>query len=343
VLHRLAVDQQTGLFTTRPTLAGTFACPNHGGGIEWNGGSYDPATNLFLIPSTEECATWKILTTNPQYVAGQPYTGGPLPKRRAATGKLTAIDVSTGKPAWVHPFPYAGEGGVLVTKTGLAFTADVGGHVYAFAPKSGKVLWQADTGSSNVAPISAYRVDGVEYLTLMSGEAGNQHTPNLPATHGSVVTAYRLGPVASAYVNSAAGQVALAASTQKTAAAASVGTAPYTPQQVAAGATAYTQNCASCHGAQLQGISAPALTGASFARAHLNLSQVRTTVVTQMPLSAPGSLKPDQYANIMAYLLAYACVKPSPGNKPFPMTDQPAFSKVILGGRSCPPKPVGHE
>jgi mono/diheme cytochrome c family protein len=102
--------------------------------------------------------------------------------------------------------------------------------------------------------------------------------------------------------------------------------------------------CASCHGAQLQGISAPALTGSSFARAHVNLSEARATVTTQMPLSAPGSLKPDQYAAIIAYLLSYDCVMPSPGKAPFRTTDKPTFAKVVFGGRSCAPKlGAGHE
>jgi alcohol dehydrogenase (cytochrome c) len=342
VVYRMALDHQVGINDV-PTLTGERACPNHGGGIEWNGGAYDPGSNLFLVPSTEECAVFKLLTTDPQYVAGQPYEGGPLPKRQAATGKLTAIDVTSGKVAWTHPFPYPGEGGALVTKTGLAFTTDVGGHLYAFDAKSGKLLWRGDTGSSNVSALSAYRVDGQEYIALVSGQAGNQQTPNLPAAHGSFVTAYRLGPVASAIVNTAAGQVAVAPSAGGENLPASTGTAPYTSAQVAAGAQAYAQSCANCHGAQLQGISAPALTGASFARAHLNLSQVRTVVTTQMPLTAPGSLKPQQYADIMAFLLSYDCVKASPGNAPFPTSDSAAFSKVVFGGESCPAKPAGHE
>jgi alcohol dehydrogenase (cytochrome c) len=335
VIYRMPLDEQLGL-NSPPTLAGERACPNHGGGIEWNGGSYDPASNLFLVPSTEECAVFKILTTDPQYVPGQPYTGGPLPKRQKSTGKITAVDVATGKIAWTHPFPYPGEGGVLVTKTGIAFTTDVGGHVYAFAAKSGKLLWQADTGSSNVSPISAYRVDGEEYIALVSGQAGNQQTPNLPTPHGSVVTAYRVGPVVSTIANSASGQVALAPTASNANLPASVGSAPYTAQQVADGSRAYAKQCLACHGAQLQGISAPALTGASFARAHLNLSQLRSVVTTQMPLNAPGSLTPSEYASIMAYLLSYDCVKASPGNVPFPTTDKPAFKSVILGARSCP-------
>jgi mono/diheme cytochrome c family protein len=103
--------------------------------------------------------------------------------------------------------------------------------------------------------------------------------------------------------------------------------------------TAYQQQCLACHGAHLEGVSAPALTGASFAHSNLNLTQLRSVVTTQMPLGTPGSLSSEQYAAIMAYLLKYDCVAPSQGGtEPFPSTDQPDFSKVTLGGRSCPVK-----
>lgn len=343
LLYRMALDKQTGI-NDAPTTAGTFGCPNHGGGIEWNGGAYDPGTNFFLVPSTEECATWRLLQVHPVYVPGRPYEGGALPKRRNGTGKVTAIDVGTGKIVWTHPLPYPGEGGVTVTKSGLAFTTDLGGHFYAFEPKTGNVLWQSDTGSSNVAAPTVYRAGGSEYVALLSGEAGNQQTPNIPKTHGSVLTAYKLGPIASPIANSSANQTV--ASVKNTAQPPSVGSAPYTPQQVAAGQKLYTQYCAGCHGAQLQGVSAPALTGPPMARLKMDLSQFRTIVTTTMPLTAPGSLKPDQYAAIIAYILSYDCVTPSQnGTEPFPTTDRPEFKKVVFGGRSCPikPGPAGHE
>ena len=336
-VYKMHVDRQVGLLSTAPTMKGTIACPNHGGGIEWNGGSYDAATNLFLVPSTQECAVWKLATTDPKYVPGQAYTGGPLPTRQAGTGQLTAIDMATGKIAWVKALPVPAQGGVTLTKTGIAFTNDEAGDLYAFDTKNGNLLWKANTGASILGPITAYSAGGNEYIAVFSGSAGSQQTPNVPVASDSFVTAYRLGPVSNPIVNGSAGQLVASAGGSSANAPASVGEAPYTAAQVAAGSKQYQQSCASCHGAQLQGVSAPALTGGSFGTSKMNLSQLRTVVTSQMPLTAPGTLKPDQYAAIMAFIVKTDCVKQAGGgNEPFPTTDKPAFSSVIIGGKSCP-------
>lgn len=106
------------------------------------------------------------LPAPPQYIPGQPYEGGALPRRQNATGVLSAVDVDTGKLRWRNALPYPAEGGVLVTSTGLAFSSDVGGNLYAF-DAAGHQYWKDETGSSIVAPISAYSVNGTEYLVVV--------------------------------------------------------------------------------------------------------------------------------------------------------------------------------
>jgi alcohol dehydrogenase (cytochrome c) len=340
VVHRLAVSDQTGIFTTVPTLTGTTACPNHGGGIEWNPGAYDPASNLFVVASTQECGFWKLQTEHPIYVPGQPYTGGPLPARRAGTGLLTAVDVATGKVRWRAPLTYSAQGGALITWTGLVFTSDVGGTLYAFDVTTGNQLWTTRTGASIVAPITAYAVDGNERLAVMVGPAGNQQTPNVPRVQGSRVLVYGLGAT-TPIVNGLQGQIVQRSPSGAGESAPAVMSAtdslPYTPAQVASGAAVYASSCASCHGAQLQGVAGPALTGTAIARAHPSVSQLRTTVTTLMPLTAPGSLTPAQYAAVMAYIVAYDCIRPSGGGKtPFPTTDAPALATVAIGPATCP-------
>ena len=342
VVHRLALSKQVGI-DSPPSHEGTEACPNHGGGIEWNGGAYDPGNNAFLVPSTEECAIWKIAPGDPQYIPRQVYSGGPFPKRQNGTGILTSVDVDTGKLLWRRALPYPAEGGVLITASGLAFTSDVGGNIYAFDAATGHQYWKDDTGSAVLGPISAYSLNGSEYLAVVVGRAGNQQTPNLPTSQGSRVIAYRIGD-ASPVVNGSTGQVALAnapngAGGESEAPSKSTGSAPYTQQQVAQGSDLYSKECAVCHGANLQGVSAPALTGPGFARSHLNASQLRVVVTQTMPLTAPGALKPDEYAAVMAFLLSYDCVQPAGGGQqPFPTTDLPSLEQVELGSATCAPK-----
>jgi alcohol dehydrogenase (cytochrome c) len=330
VVYRLAVARQLGL-DVAPTVAGNRTCPNHGGGAEWLGGAYDPGTNLFIIPVTQECGTFRSYAVQPAWVQGQNFRGGPPVKREKSTGLVNAVDIGTGKIVWRRAVPYPAQGGALVTTTGLTFTTDLGGTLYALDTRTGKILWQYATGSSIVAPLATYRAGGAEYVAFVGGEPGNQSTPGLPASKGSAVFAFRLG-AAHEIANGTAGQSVARASASTVA---QTGSAPYTAAQVAAGKAQYATSCTACHGAQLQGVSAPALAGGAFGKSHLTISALRTIVTQQMPLTAPGSLKPAQYAALMAYLLSSNCVKPSAPRTPFPTADRPAFRNVVLAGASC--------
>jgi hypothetical protein len=67
------------------------------------------------------------------------------------------------------------------------------GNIYAYDAASGQLYWKESVGSAIVAPISAYSVNGTEYLAFVAGEAGNQQTPNLPKAEGSYVISFALG------------------------------------------------------------------------------------------------------------------------------------------------------
>lgn len=105
--------------------------------------------------------------------------------------------------------------------------------------------------------------------------------------------------------------------------------------QVKDGATVYKHQCLSCHGARLLGVSA-ALTGPSFAHANLDVGQVYAIVTSQMPLTAPGSLSKLDYAAVISYVLAYACLKSAGDGKPFPRTPTRQVSGVKVGPSTCP-------
>jgi alcohol dehydrogenase (cytochrome c) len=197
LVSHTAANFQKGM-NTPPNLTGNVACPNTLGGIEYQGGSYDPATNSFIIPSQNECGLWKA-TREAVYIAGQFYIGGFFPKLIGPnTGQLNAIDVNTGIFNWRHHYNLPSYGGALTTASGLVFTSELNGDEYAFDAKTGRVLWHYDTGSYIQAPTEAYEANGKEYVVISSGEAGNAAIPelNAKAGKGSIVTAFALNVAA---------------------------------------------------------------------------------------------------------------------------------------------------
>ncbi len=83
------------------------------------------------------------------------------------------------------------------------------------------------------------------------------------------------------------------------------GTGVYTAAQAAAGAKLYVPECAMCHGQSLEGLSGPALEGKAFLDKWNGQSadDLHYIMSTQMPQSAPGSLKPDEYIDLVAFVL----------------------------------------
>ena len=105
--------------------------------------------------------------------------------------------------------------------------------------------------------------------------------------------------VFSAFALSAAAPIMAGAQTAKP--------ALYTADQATAGAAVYSQACAACHGAQMEGVAAPALKGSAFgdmANAQgLTGDALLDVVANTMPQSDPGSLKPEEFAAVTAYIL----------------------------------------
>ena len=80
----------------------------------------------------------------------------------------------------------------------------------------------------------------------------------------------------------------------------------YSPAQVGRGRILYAARCAHCHGRDLAGGMAPALAGAQFftRQMHNRLAGTFSYLVHEMPQDRPGSLTHEQYADIMALMLA---------------------------------------
>lgn len=92
----------------------------------------------------------------------------------------------------------------------------------------------------------------------------------------------------------------------------SIAAAPFTQDQVNSGRDEYLASCASCHGKELSGTTAPALTGKFFNASwgKHTTAELYTFVQNKMPLSHEGALSDDAYTNIVAFILSKNGAKP---------------------------------
>ncbi len=81
--------------------------------------------------------------------------------------------------------------------------------------------------------------------------------------------------------------------------------AVYTAAQGTQGATIFSNSCAGCHGANLEGIAGPPLAGAGFMRTWQGKSadDLFYIISHDMPADNPASLKQDEYVAVLAFIL----------------------------------------
>jgi mono/diheme cytochrome c family protein len=79
----------------------------------------------------------------------------------------------------------------------------------------------------------------------------------------------------------------------------------YSAGQAQRGAALYKEHCSACHGAQLQGVVGPPLTGADFLSDFDKqpLAALVGKVRNTMPANKPGSLTPAQVVDVVAHIL----------------------------------------
>ena len=83
----------------------------------------------------------------------------------------------------------------------------------------------------------------------------------------------------------------------------------YTEDQAKRGEAVYKEQCAACHGDNLEGSGPmPALAGPDFAKVWTGKTVAELFEKTQstMPATAPGSMTPEQTADVLAYMFSVA-------------------------------------
>jgi alcohol dehydrogenase (cytochrome c) len=155
-----------------PTYEGVTVCPGAAGGKEWNAMAYSPLTRLVYIPAIENCAVFTNYGVKAKEQGLAPGPSGFRYLDGEAYGKVMAIRVDTGEPAWEVKLHTPAGGGMLVTAGGLVFSGDGEGNLLAYDAETGEELWAFQTGSGIRAAPVTYRLDGVQYIAIASGMGG---------------------------------------------------------------------------------------------------------------------------------------------------------------------------
>jgi alcohol dehydrogenase (cytochrome c) len=146
-------------------------CPNLLGGKNWQPMSYNPQTGLVYIPSLNLCMDME--GAEPAYKRGSFYLAFEFDLGKGGPGgymsELIAWDPLKQQKVWGNHDALPWLGGTMTTASGLVFHGDVRGWFKALDAKTGKALWQFNTGSGISAAPMTYELDGKQYVAVVSG------------------------------------------------------------------------------------------------------------------------------------------------------------------------------
>jgi len=155
--------------------------PDQRGGTNFQPPSFDPVRRLYFITAHETCSVW-VATKPPEPITiggNTPSGGARRVEGKEQWGAFRALDAATGELKWEHRFrSYPSNvtldlsGGATSTATGVVFTGDNDGFLYAFDSMTGKQLFKFQTGAPIWgAPPVTYMLDGRQWVVVPSGVA----------------------------------------------------------------------------------------------------------------------------------------------------------------------------
>jgi quinoprotein glucose dehydrogenase len=200
---QIAGLRSEGIFTP-PTLRGSLVVPGNVGGMQWGGVAFAREEGLLIAPTNRLAAVVRLVPQaevdayrkeHPNYETtrqlGAPYAmsrtflvaPSGLPCTPPPWGRLTAVDVATGKIRWevtLGKLPVPGAlpewgsvtlGGPLATGGGLVFIGATFDPVMrAFDASSGAELWQgALPASARSVPMTFQGPSGKQYVVIAAG------------------------------------------------------------------------------------------------------------------------------------------------------------------------------
>ena len=151
---------------TEPSEAGTLVWPNLNGATVWFSPAYSPPLNLFYVAVRELGAIY--YKREAEYKPGTFFAGGgegDIPNGEYP-GAVRALDPATGEMRWefkLHSAPWAG---VLATAGGLVFSGSSEGNFFALDARTGKPLWDFQTGGLIAANPISFAIDGRQAVAI---------------------------------------------------------------------------------------------------------------------------------------------------------------------------------
>lgn len=181
--------------------ANVDVAPNFNGAHNWQPMAYNTNLNLVYIPAREtfsnygQDTSWEYNKTgfgtgNGWNLAIGNAESKPTIKDTKASniGKLIAWDPINQKEVWSVEQDNMWNGGLLATASNLVFQGTADGRLTAYNGVNGQLIWEANLQNGILAPPVTYLVDGIQYVTVVTGWGGgygmkNKHTNHiLPGT-----------------------------------------------------------------------------------------------------------------------------------------------------------------
>ena len=168
----------------------TISFPGLQGGANWGGMSYDPDRSLLIVNTSDLGQVTSLVPSK----GPLPYERGPVSGRfqlegtklmcqKTPWGRLSAVNIKTGKIAWQVPLGLTDSlpedkrltgrpniGGSITTASGLTFIgASDDSRFRAFDTGTGKMLWEVKLeAAAHATPITYKGSDGRQFVTITS-------------------------------------------------------------------------------------------------------------------------------------------------------------------------------
>ena len=142
------------------------ACPYAGGARNWPSTAYDPKTSLLIVPMLDACME---VVLDKSLAEQSVWKVTPRPGSDNKFGRITAINLRTGRTAWDIRRRAPEASAVLATAGGVVFEGSRDRWFRALDINTGRTLWQIRLSDTpNSFPIT-YSAGGRQYIAVITG------------------------------------------------------------------------------------------------------------------------------------------------------------------------------